>query len=211
MTGRLFILEGIDGCGKTTQLKAIQQALTVEGFSFTVRSMLPEGSIRQLVLFDKSLTPLQRLLLLKAAAETTRLQVRADLNEVDAVLIDRGPDSFIAYQGWGEGFLSQTLALNQLCPAFPAADLVFFLDVSIATSQYRVRHAREELDVFEKRSDAFFESVRTGFLEQTQKHYPRGVRIDAEHPTSMVTETILSMILPVLRLERSPHAHSVLP
>ncbi len=211
MTGRLFILEGIDGCGKTTQLRVITQALIDEGITFKVQSMLPEGSIRQIVFFDPSLSPMQWLLLYKVAAETARLQVLRAMEQFQVVLIDRGPDSFVAYQGWGDGLLSEVQALNQLFPAFPKADLVFFLDVSVETSQARVRQAREELDVFEKRSTAFFENVRAGFIDQLDKHYPLGVRVDAEQPLTEVTESILSKIFSVLRIERSTHASCVLP
>lgn len=211
MTGRLFILEGIDGCGKTTQLRAITQALVDEGITFKVQSMLPEGSIRQIVLFDPSLSPMQRLLLYKVAAETARLQVLRAMEQFQVVLIDRGPDSFVAYQGWGDGLLSEVQALNQLFPAFPKADLVFFLDVSVETSQARVRQAREELDVFEKRGTAFFENVRAGFIDQLDKHYPLGVRVDAEQPLTEVTESILSKIFSVLRIERTTDASCVLP
>ena len=211
MTGRLFILEGIDGCGKTTQLRVITQALIDEGITFKVQSMLPEGSIRQIVFFDPSLSPMQWLLLYKVAAETARLQVLRAMEQFQVVLIDRGPDSFVAYQGWGDGLLSEVQALNQLFPAFPKADLVFFLDVSVETSQARVRQAREELDVFEKRSTAFFENVRAGFIDQLDKHYPLGVRVDAEQPLTEVTESILSKIFSVLRIERTTHASCVLP
>lgn len=200
MTGRLFILEGIDGCGKTTQLRVITQALIDEGITFKVQSMLPEGSIRQIVFFDPSLSPMQWLLLYKVAAETARLQVLRAMEQFQVVLIDRGPDSFVAYQGWGDGLLSEVQALNQLFPAFPKADLVFFLDVSVETSQARVRQAREELDVFEKRSTAFFENVRAGFIDQLDKHYPLGVRVDAEQPLTEVTESILSKIFSVLQI-----------
>ena len=211
MTGRLFILEGIDGCGKTTQLRVITQALIDEGITFKVQSMLPEGSIRQIVFFDPSLSPMQWLLLYKVAAETARLQVLRAMEQFQVVLIDRGPDSFVAYQGWGDGLLSEVQALNQLFPAFPKADLVFFLDVSVETSQARVRQAREELDVFEKRSAAFFERVRAGFLDQFQQHSLLGVRIDAERSLPEVTESILSKIFSVLRIERTTHASCVLP
>lgn len=211
MTGRLFILEGIDGCGKTTQLRAITQALIDEGITFKVQSMLPEGSIRQIVLFDPSLSPMQRLLLYKVAAETARLQVLRAMEQFQVVLIDRGPDSFVAYQGWGDGLLSEVQALNQLFPAFPKADLVFFLDVSVETSQARVRQAREELDVFEKRSTAFFENVRAGFIDQLDKHYPLGVRVDAERSLPEVTEAILNKIFSVLHIDRTTHASCVLP
>ena len=211
MTGRLFILEGIDGCGKTTQLRAITQALIDEGITFKVQSMLPEGSIRQIVLFDPSLSPMQRLLLYKVAAETARLQVLRAMEQFQVVLIDRGPDSFVAYQGWGDGLLTEVQALNQLFPAFPKADLVFFLDVSVETSQARVRQAREELDVFEKRSAAFFERVRAGFLDQFQQHSLLGVRIDAERSLPEVTEAILNKIFSVLHIDRTTHASCVLP
>ncbi len=211
MTGRLFILEGIDGCGKTTQLRVITQALIDEGITFKVQSMLPEGSIRQIVFFDPSLSPMQRLLLYKVAAETARLQVLRAMEQFQVVLIDRGPDSFVAYQGWGDGLLTEVQALNRLLPAFPVPDLVFFLDVSIETSQARVRQARAELDVVEKRNSAFFERVRAGFLDQFQQHSLLGVRIDAERSLPEVTEAILNKIFSVLHVERMTHASCVLP
>lgn len=211
MTGRLFVLEGLDGCGKTTQLRAITQALMDRGISFKVQSMLPEGAIRQIVLFDTTLSPKQRLLFYKAAAETARLQVLHALAQVEVVLMDRGPATFVAYQGWGDSLLSEVQALNRLLPAFPVPDLVFFLDVSIETSQARVRQARAELDVVEKRNSAFFERVRAGFLDQFQQHSLLGVRIDAERSLPEVTEAILNKIFSVLHIERKTHASCVLP
>jgi len=193
--GRLISLDGIDGAGKSVLLDALMDSLRKKRIKFTKISMLPEGRIRELLLWDKTFTPLQRALLYKIEGDRVRVQVEALLKSRQLVICERSAYSFMAYQGFGEGLLPEIWKLGTMFDAFPTPDLAIFLDLPIEKMQERMA-ARQALDHFETKPPEFFNRVREGFLHVLPKG-PSVIHIDAtlrpEHIEAFVRGKVCDM------------------
>ena len=193
--GRLISVEGIDCAGKGTVLDSIMTSLRKKRVRFTKISMMPEGRIRELVLWDKTFTPLQRALLYKIEGDRVRVQVEALLKKRQLVICERAAHSFIAYQGFGEGLLPEVWKLGTMFEAFPTPDLTIFLDLPIEEMKKRAA-SRPALDHFETKSPEYFERVREGFLHVLPKG-PGVLHIDAMLPPEEVAAQSLEKVLEV--------------
>ena len=175
MSGRLLVLEGIDGCGKTTQLRHLANWLPRSG-------LMPEGArlhltrepggtalgmaLRKLVLHppgDASPEPLAELLLYAAdRAQHVAQLIRPALEQGDWVLSDRFSGSTLAYQGYGRELdLDLIQQLEQIATAGLVPDLTFWLELSVEESLVR-RDARSN-DRIEAEGVDFLTRVATGF------------------------------------------------
>ena len=175
MSGRLLVLEGIDGCGKTTQLRHLANWLPRSG-------LMPEGArlhltrepggtalgmaLRKLVLHppgDASPEPLAELLLYAAdRAQHVAQLIRPALEQGHWVLSDRFSGSTLAYQGYGRELdLDLIQQLEQIATAGLVPDLTFWLELSVEESLLR-RDARSN-DRIEAEGVDFLTRVATGF------------------------------------------------
>jgi dTMP kinase len=169
--------EGIDGCGKTTQLKLLEQYLINRGIRVVV-SREPGGTevselIRQVLLASKNsqLLPMSELLLYYASRhQNLHQKVLPALQSGAWVLCDRYADASMAYQGYGRGLdrelikhLNQTVIQNQM----PDLTLLMDIEPSVGISRALSRNTQTALDEsrFEQESLLFFERVRNGYLE----------------------------------------------
>lgn len=195
MAGIHVCLEGVDGSGKTTLLKGLIKALEHADISCKVVKMLGEGKIRETVLFDEHLTPKQRMLLYKVAAETARIEIEEAKHHHDVVLCERGEASFVAYQGAGDQLLYEVKTLLSLFDPFPVPDLTFYLQIPVELMQARLSGRGEAKDVFEQKDIAFFERVDQTYKKQMVKlltqsfesvHFLDGIK----SPEELIQETI---------------------
>lgn len=175
MSGRLLVLEGIDGCGKTTQLRHLANWLPRSG-------LMPEGArlhltrepggtalgiaLRKLVLHppgDASPEPLAELLLYAAdRAQHVAQLIRPALEQGHWVLSDRFSGSTLAYQGYGRELdLDLIQQLEQIATAGLVPDLTLWLELSVEESLVR-RDARSN-DRIEEEGFDFLTRVATGF------------------------------------------------
>ena len=175
MSGRLLVLEGIDGCGKTTQLRHLANWLPRSG-------LMPEGArvhltrepggtalgmaLRKVVLHppgDASPEPLAELLLYAAdRAQHVAQLIRPALEQGHWVLSDRFSGSTLAYQGYGRELdLDLIQQLEQIATAGLVPDLTFWLELSVEESLVR-RDARSN-DRIEAEGVDFLTRVATGF------------------------------------------------
>jgi dTMP kinase len=195
--GRFIVLEGIDGCGKTTQLEALRQWLPTSGLlppgARVIVSREPGGTalgqaLRELLLHPPDGTaPVPRAELLLYAADRAQhveTVLRPALDAGDWVLCDRFTGSTAAYQGYGRGWPVALLdTLETLTTGGLRADLTLWLDVSLAES-YR-RRGGELADRIEGEGVAFLGRVADGFERLAAQ---RGwTRIDAGKPVVAVT------------------------
>jgi dTMP kinase len=195
--GRFVVLEGIDGCGKTTQLEALRQwlpgsGLLPPGAGVTV-SREPGGTalgqaLRALLLHppgEAAPVPRAELLLYAAdRAQHVETVLRPALERGDWVLCDRFTGSTAAYQGYGRGLpLALIDTLESLATGVLQADLTLWLDVPLIESCWR---RREQLaDRLEEEGVAFLARVDHGFERLADQ---RGwTRIDAGKPVAAVT------------------------
>jgi dTMP kinase len=195
--GRFIVLEGIDGCGKTTQLEALRQWLPTSGLmppgARVVVSREPGGTalgqaLRELLLHppgEAAPVPRAELLLYAAdRAQHVKTVLRPALDAGDWVLCDRFTGSTAAYQGYGRGWPVALLdTLETLTTGGLQADLTLWLDVSLIDSCWR---RREQLaDRLEAEGVAFLARVAHGFERLADQR--DWTRIDAGQPVAAVT------------------------
>lgn len=169
--GKLIVLEGGEGTGKTTQVRLLAERLRAAGHTVTtVRE--PGGSVvgdrvRE-ILLDRAhadLDPRAELLLYEASrAELVASVIAPRLRAGDWVLCDRFTDSTLAYQGYGRGLdLDSIRALNALATAGVEPSLTVLIDLDPTVGLARATEAGA--DRLEAEELAFHERVRAGFLE----------------------------------------------
>ena len=197
LPGRFLVLEGIDGCGKTTQLEALADWLPASGLippgARLVRSREPGGTplgqaLRQLLLHppEGAGATSGAELLLYAADRAQHVQelILPALACGDWVLCDRFSGSTAAYQGHGRG-LSLTLIaqLEAIATGGLRPDLTLWLDLPLAEA--RRRRGERPADRIEAAGETFLARVAAGFQELAAE---RGwIRIDAAAPTAAVS------------------------
>jgi len=195
--GRFIVLEGIDGCGKTTQLEALRQWLPTSGLlppgARVVASREPGGTalgqaLRELLLHppDGKAPVLCAELLLYAAdrAQHVKTVLQPALERGNWVLCDRFTGSTAAYQGYGRGWPVALLdTLETLTTSGLQADLTLCLDVPLTESCRR--RGGQMADRIEAVGEAFMSRVADGFATLAGQ---RGwTRINADLPVDAVT------------------------
>jgi dTMP kinase len=180
--GFFITFEGIDGCGKTTQLELAERFLTERGReTLVVREpgSTPLSERIRDILLDNGLTinPVSELMLYVAArAELVRNVIVPALEAGKVVLCDRFYDSTTAYQGYGRD-IDVTLInqLHRLTVGEHSPHLTFLIDVDYDTSLSRRKLAADRL---ESESKEFFGKVRDGFIEIARAEPNRVIVID---------------------------------
>jgi dTMP kinase len=197
----LFVsFEGIDGAGKSTQMRRLTQRLRLGGRE-VVETVEPGASriarqIRQILLdpSNPEMSPTAELLLYFAArAQNADELIRPALARGVIVVSDRFTDSTIAYQGeargLGEGLVRQLheIACHGLTP-----DLTLLLDIEPGLSALRRRGA----DRLENEPDEFREKVRAAYLRLAASEPQRVHRIDGSQSPDAVAAEIWQVVSP---------------
>lgn len=176
--GVFLVFEGIDGSGKTTQLRRTKEYLEAKGYSVVV-TREPGGTaisekIRGLLLDPENGAMDDRCeLLLYGAARAQHLAevILPALREGKSVLCDRFSLSTVAYQGYGRGMELDLLNATHFVAAQeikPDLTLVIDVPVDIGAARVAVR-CGEPKDRLEREKSAFFQRVRQGFLAEAKK------------------------------------------
>ncbi|MFT3856909.1 MAG: dTMP kinase [Aquabacterium sp.] len=193
-TGRFITFEGIDGAGKTTHMDALEQAWRQAGRE-VVRTREPGGTplaekLRGLFLHD-AMDPLTEALLVFAARrDHLQTVIEPALARGAWVLCDRFTDATFAYQGGGRGFDLQVLAtLEGWVQAGRQPDLTLLFDLPPAVAAQRLAAARQP-DRFEAQDEAFFERVRSAYLQRQQAQPERFAVIRAECTPADVAQQV---------------------
>lgn len=200
MRGRFITLEGIEGCGKSTQIPLLKVWLEARGIAVTATrepggTPLAEG-IRELVLSASTeAVPAECELLLMFAARATHLAnlIRPALERGQWVVCDRFTDASFAYQGAGRGIEEahirhlQSQVQGELRP-----DLTLLIDVPVALGLRRAQARRGEAvrDRFEREQEQFFTRVRECFLARARAEPQRIKVVDGNQPIESVAVTI---------------------
>ncbi|MEM9264226.1 MAG: dTMP kinase [Cyanobacteria bacterium P01_F01_bin.13] len=212
MRGKLIVFEGIEGSGKTTQIRYLyhwlEQTLKDKQAHYptgVIVTRQPGGTnigkqIRQILLQPatdaEELTSTPELLLYAAdrAHHVERVLVPA-LEAGHLVLCDRYTDSTIAYQGYGRQLdLELIETLNTIATGGLTSDLTFWLKLDVAKGLERII-ARSYADRIEQAGIEFHRRVHEGFVAQSQKHPgDRFVMVDG----SLTPETVAKHIQAVI-------------
>jgi dTMP kinase len=214
VNGKLVVLEGGEGCGKTTQLKRLEawfEKASDLPFTALKTTREPGGSqlcqkIRQVLLTpdrDEEMQNRTELLLYAAdRAQHVDAWLRPWLAEGSLVLCDRYTASTVAYQGYGRGLDRQLIAtLNQIASGGLEADLTLWLDLDPEIGLARAQ-ARGTRDRIEQADLNFHQNVRSGFAAlhdaQKQTNPDRFIRIDASQSMDLVEQDLIQAIERVL-------------
>jgi dTMP kinase len=193
--GRLIAFEGIDGCGKSTQAKAVAAAL---GALLTHEpGATPLGArLRQLLLDPDSDSPpptprAETLLMAADRAEHVAQVIEPALASGAWVVTDRYTGSTIAYQGYGRGLGAEGLAeVVAWATAGVEADLSVFVDVPVEVAAARRRGA----DRMERLGPEFAARVRGGFAAQAAADPARWLVVDGTREVDAVTAHIVEAV-----------------
>ena len=175
MKGKFIVIEGIDGCGKTTQIDEISKWLPKSGLmkkdSQLITTREPGGSLlgkklRSLVLEnnkDNKPSSLAELLLYSAdRAEHVSKIISPALKKENWVISDRFSDSTLAYQGYGRNINLETIKnIESIVCQGESPDLTIFLEISPEESIMRRKH--EIPDRMESEGIEFLAKVNEGF------------------------------------------------
>ena len=210
MRGRFLVLEGIDGCGKTTQLKALAEWLPASGLmpagAQLITTREPGGTalgqaLRQLLLHPpEEQAPATRAeLLLYAADRAQHVQTCLEpaLAAGDWVLSDRYCGSTAAYQGYGRGLdLALIDQLEQVATAGLQPDLCLWLELSPEVAAER--RSGQQQDRIEAEGLAFLARVHQGFAVLSQR--PPWQRVDASASPEQVHQQVQQLVREGLEL-----------
>lgn len=203
MARGLFItFEGIDGCGKSTQIELLREFLDSKGIdNIVIRE--PGGTvvgekIREILLDKKNseMTPLTELLLFEAArAQIVSEKISPALEDGTFVICDRFFDSSMAYQGVARGMGTDVVSLlNNVAVAGVVPDMTFFLDITVEESLARRNKRGEESDRIESAGDSFLEKVRQGYLYASIYDSNRIKTIDASSSIEDIASQIQNIV-----------------
>lgn len=200
--GKFITFEGGEGCGKSTQVRRLKEALEREGVD-VVLTREPGGTwlseeIRRLIKDQVTDAPCDRselLLFLAARAQLVRNVIRPALEQGKWVVSDRFSDSTLAYQGYGRGLpLGDLRRMNDFACEGLKPDLTLLLDVDPDVSWARMRKrevaTNTTADRLERAGDEFHARLRTGFAELAKAEPERIVTIDANGTPDGVWELV---------------------
>ncbi len=178
--GLFITFEGADGCGKTTQIKLLDEYLRKNNYN-TLLTREPGSrglgeKLREILLnYDGEVSSnCESFLFLADRSQHMDCIIKPAIAQGKIVLCDRHTDSTVAYQGYGRGLdIEQINYLNNIATGGLKPDLTIVFDIDIKTSMARVG---KEKDRMESAGVEFFNRVRNGYLE-IAKREPQRVKV----------------------------------
>jgi dTMP kinase len=209
VSGTFITFEGIDGSGKSTQLRLLSSFLRMNGCD-VLSTREPGGTqlglrLRAALLdAQEEVDPLTELLVFAAdRAQHVRRMLRPSLESGRVVLSDRYADATVAYQGGGRGFPPELIAeIVHLATDGLVPDLTLLFDVSINESTNRMtrrssseKNSRDRLDT--ENSD-FHSRVREAYLAIAEADPERVKLVDTSGAVEKTHERVKAIVVPFL-------------
>ena len=213
--GKLITFEGIEGCGKSTQVAKVKTALISEQIPVTATEE-PGGSgigktIRTVLLNKTSLAisaEAELFLFMADRAQHIQEVILPALGEDRIVLCDRFADATIAYQGFGRGLdITMIEVLNRYACGELKPDLTFLLDIPVEVGLGRAmdrisrKKDTEREDRFESEAMDFHRRVREGYLSLARREPSRFRIIDGLKPIEDIHAEIWAEIARLIKVE----------
>lgn len=202
--GRLIALEGVDGCGKTTQAGRLADALGALSTHEPGATSLG-SALRALVLGADGPAPALRteaLLLAADRAQHVEEVVRPAIESGRTVVTDRFSGSTLAYQGYGRGLPLEGLRrLVDWTTGGLEADLNVLIDVEPGAARRRLRDTAP--DRLERLDPAFFGRVRQGYLDMAADDPDRWLVVDGSGAVDEVAALVVGGVRERLRGTRA--------
>jgi dTMP kinase len=198
LAGKFIVIDGPDGCGKSSQVKLLIQWLSSQNIT-TTQFRDPGDTaigekIREILLNPEHLsmcTETEVLLYMSARIQLWLEKIAPALQEQKCVLLDRWLSSTYAYQGWAGGYgVEKIIKLAEDCLEKVWPDLTIILDVDIKTAAQRMNR---QLDRMESKGDIYHNKVRAGFLKFADEHENAFV-VDSSENIEKVHENILRIV-----------------
>jgi len=207
LAGLFITFEGIDGCGKSTQLRMLASELRLRGCE-VVSTREPGGTplgnrLRHALLdIEEQVDPVAELLVFAAdRAQHVRALLRPALESNHVVLSDRYADATAAYQGAGRGFpeelISEVIALAT-GGLMPELTLVFDLTVDESVRRAQARSAESGRDRLEAEDAAFHTRVRHAYLRLAAAEPERVRVVDASGSVQETHALVMRLVLPLV-------------
>ncbi len=211
----MFItFEGIEGCGKSTQVELLAKYLDSNGIDY-VRTLEPGGTetgkaVRRILLDSRNtnLFPVTELLLYIAdRAQHMSEVILPALEQKKLVICDRFFDATLAYQGFGRSQDMDLIErLNSIATRGIKPDLTILLDCPEETGLSRALKRNRELNQedqarFEKEKMDFHRKVRNGYLKIAELNKDRYVIVDASESIDRIERNILKIVSPCLTVK----------
>ncbi|OHB59605.1 MAG: dTMP kinase [Planctomycetes bacterium RBG_13_44_8b] len=197
LKSRFIVLDGPDGCGKSTQTAMLADYLTKQGVSVSVfrdpGSTKTGEKIRQILLDAQNhINDRTELLLYMASrAQLWAEGIAPAMKKGDCVLLDRWLSSTCAYQGFAGGIgIEKVVDIAERCLERVWPDLTIILDIDLETAKKRMNRS---LDRMEQKTDEYHKKVRQGFLE-IGKLGANIVVIDASAALETVNKKIIQTV-----------------
>ena len=208
MGGRFITLEGLDGCGKSTQLERLAGALAGRGLDVLVTrepggTPLGEG-VRDLLTSEVSdhIVPMAELFLIVGArAQHVEQRVRPALASGKVVISDRYTDSTVAFQGYGRGLdLGLIEKMNAAATGGLRPDLTIVLDLEPEQAQARMspRPVGGLLGALDVEKLEFHARVRRGYLDLAAAQADRIRVVEAAGTADETHAGVMQVVLPLI-------------
>ena len=211
MTGTFITFEGVDGSGKSTQMRLLAAALRAQKCEvLTTREPggTPVGLKLRAALLDahEEVDPLTELLVFAAdRAQHVRRVLRPALAAGQIVISDRYADATVAYQGAGRGFSPELISqIVQLATEGLKPDLTLLFDLSIEESGARTRrrsegkHKTEKGDRLDSEDVAFHTRVREAYLRLAAAERDRFRIVQSDGPVEDTQLQVRRIVMPFL-------------
>jgi dTMP kinase len=206
LRGKFITFEGIDGSGKSTQLRMLSGTLRSRGVD-VITTREPGGTplgrrLRAAFLeTEETVAPIAELLLFAAdRAQHVELLIKPALEEGRIVISDRYADATCAYQGAGRGFPETTVnQIIELATGGLKPDLTLFFDISEETAVGRMRtrtEVGENVNRMDVETAEFYAKVRAAYLRIAEKEPNRFRVLDANGSLEAIQARVLEIVLP---------------
>ncbi len=209
LSGTFITFEGIDGSGKSTQLRLLAGFLEQAGCDILLTREpggTPVGNRLRGALLDahEEVDPLTELLVFAAdRAQHVRRVLRPALKSGRVVISDRYADATRAYQGAGRGFSTDLIAeIIQLATEGLQPELTVLFDLSIEDSTARTQRrgdGAQRGDRLDAEDDAFHTRVRAAYLQLAQAEPERIKIVNTNQPLEATHARVKEIVIPFLQ------------
>ncbi len=196
---RFISFEGIDNCGKTTQIQRLLERLkpyNIHPHIVREPGGTPISEAVRAILLNRQyqeMHPHTEILLYSAArSQLVNEQLLPLLEQGQYLIADRFFDSTTAYQGYGRGIDLQVVhMLNQFATGGLTPAKTILIDITPQTASARQQEDRDRL---EEGGMAFYQRVREGFLQIARQHHERFVVINGEQSEDQVADAVWAVV-----------------
>lgn len=204
--GKFIVIDGPDGCGKSSQIKLLGQYLHKQGYrAMVVRdpgsTSISEG-IRKILLdshYNKMIPLTELFLYFASRAQLVDEVIKPALKENKVVISDRFLSSTIVYQGYaGKIGVDNVREIWQIATGGFEPDITIILDVLPEDGFERIKKSRSSNDRMEQKALVFHQKVREGFIKLARSNKRKYRVIDGTQSIPHIHKEIIRIVNNVL-------------